>query len=152
MTTCTFKMRIYNFIHFTMLWPKETCYQFEVATLVGYWFLPQVPIHSWEKSTSFWRHLKDYLFCICGRTSDVCYHEVPRYYVKEVQGVILLNMCHLNNMMIFLFPIRVILKRTCIMTFHLWVETLLSCSIWIRVGYTELDIVPFPRMLSMCQF
>ena len=38
-------------------------------------------------------------------------YEAPRYYDKDVQFVILLNMWHLNNMMVLLFSKRVILKR-----------------------------------------
>ena len=41
----------------------------------------------------------------------MCFHDVPRYYDKEVHFVISLNLGHLVNTMVFLFPKCVILKR-----------------------------------------
>ena len=57
------------------------------------------------------RNLEEYLFYICDKISNECFPEVPRYYDKEVQFVISLNMWHLENTMVFLLPKCVISKR-----------------------------------------
>ena len=64
--------------------------------------LQQWTIDSFFKSTDFMRKICTFVKTFERRFSDkifnMCFHEVPRYYDKEVQFVIFLNMLHLNNM------------------------------------------------------
>ena len=51
------------------------------------------------------------IYFVFEKILNVCFHEVPHYYEKEVQFVILLKMWHLDNSMVFSFPKHVMLKR-----------------------------------------
>ena len=48
------------------------------------------------------------IYSACDKLCDVSLHEVPHYYDKEVQFVILLNMWYLHNTMVSSFPKRVV--------------------------------------------
>jgi hypothetical protein len=60
------------FIDFNVKWQHQ-------QTIDSFFKSAQI---SWEKFAYLKRHLKECLFCICGKTSSVCFHKRPCYYDK----------------------------------------------------------------------
>lgn len=87
---------------------QDTYYQFEVTTSMNYWFLMQVHVDFMRKFAYLQKNLTTYLFSMYDTKSNVCFHEVSRYYDKDVQFLILLYIWHLGNTTMFSFPKRVV--------------------------------------------
>ena len=74
---------------------------------MDYWFLLRAQIIFMRKICIFIKTFSKTLFYIYDKISNVCFHEVPHYYDKELQFVMLWNIWHHNNTMVFSFPKRV---------------------------------------------
>ena len=99
-------------VSYIFVWQPTRVYSYwlsETRLLIYF----QVHIDCMWETCKFVKTFERLLLCICDKIFDVCLHEVPRYYDKEVKFVILLNiyMWHLDTMTVFSFPKHVILKR-----------------------------------------
>jgi len=99
-----------SIVSYIVVWQPTRVYSYwlsETRLLI----LFQVHIDRMWETCKFVKTFERLLLCICDKIFDVCLHEVPRYYDKEVKFVILLNMWHLDTMTVFSFPKHVILER-----------------------------------------
>ena len=77
-----------------------------------YWFLLKVRIDFMRLICMFVKEFENiFIFYVCSKVSYVCFQEVPCYYDKQIQFVILLNMWYLDNAKVFSFPKHIILKK-----------------------------------------